>query len=523
MATRRLFLVGGAGAAAWAATPGWARRREPLVRGAVFGSGVAAGFPGQRSATLWTHVSELDRGGRLRLEVARDPGFARVVHREDVRARPARDFTARARVAEPRRLKPGTDYWYRFEGADTASPVGHFRTRRPPDSAEPIRLAFFSCQGWEGGFYTAHGGMAQEEDLDAIVSLGDYVYEETDDVGPRPDTTGANRDGNAQTLADYREKYRLYHSDPHLSASRAAHALLHVPDDHEIESGYSAGEPGETQGFERRVTFPERKRNALRAMFEHLPLERFPRPERDRVYRFLRLGRHAELFLTDLHRYADPYPCRGDVKAGPIAVEPCPERFAPGRGLLGDRQKARLKARLKASDATWKVWGSTLMMQGLMYGRDMPFNLGQWDGFAAERQEMMEFVLGEGIEDVAVVSGDIHTFFAGQVTTSGEADTPAGAVEFVGGAISSEGIPDTIADERYKDVLGTFTDNVTALNPHMSYAETKRRGYAVLTCGPDDLRVDFRAPVSVLVPESPVETLASFRVARGSKEIERTA
>jgi alkaline phosphatase D len=522
--TRRRFIAGAAGAGAGLAlggsVPGWARKRPRLLRASDFPSGLMAGFPGRHTVTLWTAVEQGRRPALLGVEVARDPDFRRVVHRGRIRVARRRDSTARIRIANRRILRPGEDYWYRFYTRRTDSPVGHFRTRRPPDSREPIRVAFFSCQGWEAGYYTAHEGLANELDLDLVVSLGDYIYEETDDVGPRVDRTGTGRDGNAQTLAEYRQKYRLYRSDPNLQAMHAAHAFAHVPDDHDIESGFHAprGE-GDTQGFPRRVSFEERQRAATRAMFEHQPLRAF-RSDRSRVYRSMRLGRHAEVFLTDLHRYADAYPCPSGPKAGPIAVGPCDERWDPRRSLLGARQKNWLKAGL-SSPATWKVWGSTLMMEGLEYAPGLPYNLGQWDGYGAERRELMEFVLDRRIENVAVVSGDIHTFFAGHVTTTGSVDGRTGAVEFVGGSISSEGIPDTIADEGYKDVLGAFTDNVRGQNPHMAYADTKHRGYCVLTAGARELTAEFRAPRTALEPQSEVFTIARFRVPAGRQRVEQ--
>jgi alkaline phosphatase D len=525
--TRRTFLVTSAAGVAWAATPGWARRRDPLISGGSFPTGIVAGLPGMHGASFWTRVGGIERSGLLTLEIAADPDMHRVLHRERVRATAIRDFTAQRRVSLPGRLRPGEDYWYRFTTRDRASAIGRFRTRRPPDSREPVRVGFFSCQGWEAGFYTAHAGLAREPDLDLVVSLGDYIYEETDDVGPRRDQTGANHDGNAQTLADYREKYRLYRSDPDLQAMHAAHAFAHIPDDHDIESGYHApgygddGE-GETQGFPRRVPFAERKRAALIALFENMPGP-WIAGERDRLFRAIPLGGQAEVFLTDLHRYAHPYPCRGGPKLGPIALGPCDERWDPRRSLLGARQKAWLKAGLARSRASWKIWGSTLMMEALEYAPGLPFNLGQWDGYAAERRELMEFLLSERIGDVAVVSGDIHTFFAGRVTTTGTFDQPTGAVEFVGGSISSEGIPDTIADERYKDQLGAFTDNVRDLNPHMSFADTRHRGYCVFTCDRNQLTVDFRAPRTALEPQSEMLTIAKFRVPRGANRIEQIA
>jgi alkaline phosphatase D len=483
-----------------------------------------SGLPGAHGGGFWTRLGDVERSGRLTLEIGADERMSRILHREPVRVSAVRDFTVNHRIALPRRLRPGEDYWYRFVTLDDISPVGHFRTRRTGGTGGDVRIAFFSCQGWEAGYYTAHAGLAREPDLDLVVSLGDYIYEETDDVGPRRDETGVNRDGNAQTLAEYRQKYRLYRSDPNLQAMHAAHPFVCIPDDHDLESGYHAaglgdGGEGETQGFPRRVPFSERKRAALLALFENMPVPRI-RGDRDRLFRSIRIGRHAEVFLTDLHRHSHPYPCRSGPKLGPIALGPCDERFDRSRSMLGGAQKAWLKRGLRQSDATWKVWGSTVMMQALEYGPGLPFNLGQWDGFAGERQELMETILAERIDNVVVVSGDIHTFFAGRVTTTGTFDRPTGAVEFVGGSISSEGIPDTISDERYKDVLGAFTDNVRALNPHMAYAETRHRGYCVVTCRPNELIAELRAPRTALEPESDMVTLARFRVPAGGRYIE---
>jgi alkaline phosphatase D len=124
--------------------------------------------------TLW---SRIERAGALDLEIARDPGFGDVVHTQRVRAAQVRDYVVRARVGEG--LRPGEQYFYRFATRGVDSPVGRFVTARPRDSREPVRIGFFSCQDYQAGFYTAHAGLAQEPDLDLIVSLADYIYERT--------------------------------------------------------------------------------------------------------------------------------------------------------------------------------------------------------------------------------------------------------------------------------------------------------------------------------------------------------
>ena len=247
--SRRELLLRGAALASAAtlpsATPGLARpgarrhNRRRLLAAGEFDCGVASGMPGQRSALLWTRVGGLERSGRLAYEVSRDREFRHVVAAGTTLASAAQDFTVHQRVTG---LAPGSEYYYRFHHRDGSSPVGRLRTRRPADSREPVKLALFSCQNYEAGYYTAHAGLAQE-DVDLVVPLGDYIYERRYYGGPRRDTTGANRDGDVQTLPEYRAKYRLYRADPHLQAMHAAFACAPIWDDHEVEDNYAGARP----------------------------------------------------------------------------------------------------------------------------------------------------------------------------------------------------------------------------------------------------------------------------------------
>ena len=205
-----------------------AQRRPPVALDGAFRQSVASGQPSTDGITLWTRVEELDRTSRLQVEIATDPGFGRVVHRETVMAESSRDYTVHHRVANARELDPGQQYWYRFFTCNESSPVGRFRTARPADSREPVRIGFFSCQNYAAGYYTAHRGLLGEPDLDLVVCLGDYIYEQTgeDSIPERRDRTGVNRDSEVQTLPEYRDKYRLYHGDPTSRPARAVSAAV---------------------------------------------------------------------------------------------------------------------------------------------------------------------------------------------------------------------------------------------------------------------------------------------------------
>ena len=335
MLTRRSVLIA-AGSAALAFDPVVAaaakkvRARAQLLQGGSFPLGVSSGFPTTDGAVLWGHVGGLERAGNLELQVARDAAFNDVVVRQIARAAPIRDYCAKRVV---KGLKPGEQYWYRFATRGGSSPVGRFRTALPADSAEPVRIGFFSCQKWHQGFFTAHQGLAAEEDLDLVVSLGDYVYEEpavNRVVAGREDKTGALRDGDVQSLSEYREKYRLYQSDEHLRAMHAAHPVVAIWDDHEAEDDYAGVNEGDALR-ERRISFEGRKRAGYLSFFEHLPMTRF-RDDGFRLYRSLRIGQ-VEMFLLDTRQYRDALACaqrvavhRGrsaradDPRRGPAAV-----------------------------------------------------------------------------------------------------------------------------------------------------------------------------------------------------------
>src|SRR5438128_2295405 len=132
--TRRTFMrTALAGGALLLVDPLAARSRAavPLASDVAFAQGVACGEPGVDGITLWTQLSGLTSPARLGVEVSDDPGFARTLLRTEAVADPAAGGTARVRLAGGP-LKPGSQYFYRFAGATQDSPVGRFRTLRPP-------------------------------------------------------------------------------------------------------------------------------------------------------------------------------------------------------------------------------------------------------------------------------------------------------------------------------------------------------------------------------------------------------
>jgi len=237
--------------------------------------------------------------------------------------------------------------------------------------------------------------------------------------------------------------------------------------------------------------------NGRRAFWEALPMER-AHEDATGLYRSVRLGRHVEVFLLDTHTYADPP--------------------ATGGSYLGRRQLAWLQRRLVRSTATWKVIVSTTVMMGTDLTAGNPINLNQWDGYPEERRALMETILGAGVRGVVTLSGDLHTMIAGQVTTTGRADGTPAAVDFTSGAITSNGLIEMFKLD--PSVAPTLEAQGRAVNPHMAFLDLLAKGYGVVEADATELRITYRSPGSVLVPESPMRDRVKFRVGIDAPVIE---
>ncbi len=411
-----------------------------------------------------------------------------------------------------------------------SSEVGQFKTLPPPGSKAPIKIGIYSCQDYVAGFYTGHAGLLAEDDLDLVVCLGDYIYERKFYAEQREDKTGANRDGEVQTLAEYRDKYALYHSDKNLRKLRAKYPFAAIWDDHEIEDNYAGDQPGAAT-LDPRVDFLKRRKNGYRAYFEHMPFAAAGhrrKGNRFRIYRSIKLGHTAEVLLLDQRQYRDGQPCGDTIPPTPPCTDA--ERNDPERTLLGDEQMKWLKRRLRSSKATWKLVGNQAMIMAFDVPATQPINVDQWDGYGADRDEVMAHIARHEIQNVSFLTGDIHTFFAGDVSESGR--QTAGAVpaslatEFVAGSMTSLGIPETINATTGvpipTEIQVIIADGglLQANNPHFAYSNTERRGYGIVKATGNKLEVEFRSPTTTEAPQADIETLQAFEVQAGTPQVE---
>jgi alkaline phosphatase D len=481
--------------------PAWRARDDP------FTLGVASGDPAPDGFVLWTRLAPdpLHGGGmpgrpvKVGWEVAADDGFRQVVARGDALAAP--DLAHSVHV-EVKRLQPSRDYFYRFTAGGERSAAGRARTAPAPgDLRKRLVFGVASCQSYQSGYFTALQHLA-EEDLDAVLHVGDYVYE-SGHWGRNPVRV---QGPEVVTLAEYRDRYALYKSDPDLQAAHLRHPFVVTWDDHEVENNYAGAVPYDG-GSDRR--FLLRRAAAYQAFYEHLPLRRSSMPKGPdlRLYRRLSYGALAELFVLDTRQYRTDQPCGDGV------VTRCPQASDPRATMLGARQKTWFLDGLARSGARWDLVLNQVPFGQIdnVAGPEAKFDVDKWDGYLAERRRLTEAFRGHPKKPV-LVTGDLHANAALDL----KADFDDERSEVVG----TEFIATSITSAGDGDDLPSAGETYLKANPHLRFFNGQR-GYLRCTLTAERFTTDFRVLEYVKEPGSPVRTRASYFVEPGRPALQK--
>lgn len=317
---------------------------------ARFTSGVASGDPKRDAVVIWTRAVAVNQAGQplaVAFEVARDAGFEHVIRQGTAWTDARRDWTVKLDIQG---LTAGMTLYYRFRAGSVVSAVGRTRTL-PGEETGAIRLALASCSNFPAGYFTAYRAIAQTPDLDAVVHVGDYIYEYGAD-GYQGDT--GRRLGrihepawNLLTLDDYRARFAQYRADEDLQAAHAAAPFITIWDDHETANNSWAGgaqnHDPETEG-----RWMARRDAALQAYFEWMPM-RDPRGGQaaERLNREYRFGDIASVFVIEsrLTGRDEPLIYSRDLpwleNAYDMADPAAPRFLAPGETPSGRVQRLR--------------------------------------------------------------------------------------------------------------------------------------------------------------------------------------
>lgn len=466
MLSRRAFTRNLSAALAGAVT---LRSQTPQAR--LFQHGVASGDPLADRVILWTRLSPPSPEALLTIEwvISDDPSLRRVLQQGITATSPAYDYTVKVDVA---RLEPGRTYYYRFSARGVDSPIGRTRTL-PLGATNRARFAVASCSNYPQGFFNAYRAIANRSDLDAVLHLGDYIYEYAN--GGYGDGTELGRipdpDKELLTLEDYRRRYACYRSDPDLQEAHRQHPWIVVWDDHETANDtWSGGAQNHTPATE--GDWAVRRAAANQAWFEWMPVRENPFLH-NQIYRTFRFGDLADVIMLDTRQAGRDR----QVRANDPALND------PNRALLGADQEAWLEAQLAGSrrrGARWRLLGQQVMMAHYRTPEGLIRNPDIWDGYPASRERLLRFVRDNGIKNLVVLTGDIHSSWANEIALDpfAAASSERLAVEFVTPAISSQA---AAGGARAGQVRAQLLES----HPYIKYAELTERGYVVVDLTPD--------------------------------------
>lgn len=418
--------------------------------------GVASGDPLADAVMLWTRVTPDSAGSDVdvALQLATDATFSDIRFDTIVTTDSSADWTVRVDATG---LDPGMAYAYRFiDGNGRLSRIGRTRTT-PTGPTDRVRIAVASCSSIYGGFFNAYARIA-ERDLDAVVHLGDYIYEFVDENGafrmPDPDPLSI---GDNASVQDWRDRHAYYLFDPDLRAARAAHPWIMMWDNHDART----------------------TDNGRQAFLEWNPI-RAPRTTHDTIFRRFAFGDLVRLHVMDIRSF-QRIDTLGDGSPS----------------LITNDQRDWLLDGLAASPAHWNVVTSQEMFGDFSIGSfgpivgidDSVFDRGGWEGVDAERDTILNTIDRAGVSNPFFIAGDAHISMVMDLHPD-----PFDSTAYDGltgaGSFATEFLPTSISRVNLDEMgLGDFApavENVAMTsNPHHVFSEFTEHGYGWIEFTPD--------------------------------------
>lgn len=520
---------------------------------ATFEHGVASGDPLSDAVILWTRVTPVGKGNvRVAWEVATDADFTQLITNGMTITTSERDYTVKVDAIG---LEAGTQYYYRFWVANRQSETGVTKTL-PEGDVSSVKLAVVSCSNYPAGYFNVYELVAQRDDLDALLHLGDYIYEH-----PRGGYASENAaelgrevlpDTELLLLSDYRTRYAQYRTDASLQKLHAKVPFITVWDDHEVAN--DAWRDGAENHNDGEGDYTARKLAATQAYFEWLPIRPWSEGDHQDIYRSFSFGNLADLHMLDTRllardqqlSYSDYIDGSGNFdQAGLTAA-----LTDSTRTMLGATQLAWLQQQLQVSTGTWQILGQQVLMgrmvlpaaiatqqmsisdyvtlgslaqlaaraeagdptltqqeidyltanQSLLTAQvlallqlpNIPYNLDAWDGYGYEREVVLQTIKQLG-KNAVVLAGDTHNAWANNLI---DADGDTVAVEFATSSVTSPGIEEYLSIAA--DDVETYEQYIVGLVEGLQYTNLYQRGYLLLELTPQQANASWQFVDTIL-------------------------
>ena len=484
---------------------------------------MASGDPEPNSVVIWTRVSGSKDPVAVDWYVARDSEMLDVVSHGQFTTNAQRDHTVKQVVDG---LEPGKRYFYQFVVNGTTSTLGQTKTL-PVGHLERLVIAVVTCSNFPFGYFNAYEVIANDDEVDLVVHLGDYIYEYRARGGYGGATgrrIGRNHKPGHETvsLEDYRIRHAQYKGERESIAMHARHPLIVIWDDHESANnpwmgGAENHQLNDGDWFARRAA-------SKQAYYEWMPI-RDPGPGRSllQYWRHFKFGDLASLItletrhtgrskqytwsgrLDDFEGAADANAFYDDVVG------------APDRNMLSAEMERFLESELAESARAgrrWRIIGNQSVMarvrmpelnepffddlRNQLHGSgrsrldnltrlgdlQLPGDLDAWDGYPAARERFYQLGKDAGVRDLLVISGDSHSYWANALY---DADGASMGVELGSTGITS---PRSLLDLGLEG-LARWDQSLAANNKEVVWVDGRYRGFIRLDITHDRVHADF--------------------------------
>ncbi len=551
--TRRSALaLAGAGGALAACGQKPTARDDKTPPGGLFRHGIASGDPLHTSIILWTAISTKDPALKVIAQIASDKNFSAIIWEGmvGVNAQSASNGVIPLKI-EAKDLLPGTEYFYRFRsGAEDTSPVGRTKTL-PQGHIEELNMAIVSCSNHPAGYFHSYRHIAQNEAVDVVVHLGDYIYEygiggfatgDAEALGRVPEP-----EHECVKLDDYRRRYAQYHSDPDLQDAHAAAPWIITWDDH--ESANDSWKEGASNHQDDEGGWAVREAASLTAFYEWTPTRPPAEGEpRSAFWRNFEFGNLASLTMLETRLAARSeqvdwalFPVPADADPEDEEVKAKVTSFEndivgnPERRMLGDAQGDFVEAALARSveaGQPWQLLGNQVLLAKI-YSPDYiavlpgwlkwlarrespqlfeyflrsrfrpPLNIDAWDGYPVARERLYQRAKRAGSSFISL-AGDTHDFNASILRADDD--------NIVGAELGTTGVssPGNFASVVAPGVdFGKMTEEA---NPDTILHDAYNTGYIRLKLSHAEAFADYITTSSVKQPEFTASVGFRFRL-----------
>jgi len=430
-----------------------------------FPCGIASGDPLADRVIIWTYISTRETKPIVAWEISTDSAFKKIDHAGTSTTNAENDFTLKIDVQG---LKPGTTYFYRFMYENGYSETG--RTHTVSIHPAQLRFAVISCSNYEAGYFNAYAAIAKTKSLDAVIHLGDYIYEYAAGKYSNKLPDRIHKPANELiTLQDYRTRYAQYRMDENLQEAHRLHPFITIWDDHEIaNNAYMTGAQNH-QADE--GDYATRRAAAVKAYFEWQPIREL---KPNQLYRSFSFGDLAELFMLD-----------GRLEGREKAPENLAELAAgPDKSMLGNTQFMWLTSGVNNSSAQWKLFGNGVIFSHIDYSgildEGVNYYLDMWDGYPKERRRLLDSLDKSIDNNLVILTGDVHSTWAFNLENStGD--------KLIGAEFTAPGVTSQSFGEYVKDSVKTANSERLFLekNKNLKYIDLNTHGYLLITVLPE--------------------------------------